>query len=183
MAKQPPARDPERKPAAGLGGFLGGLGTLLEKLGELTEAGETLRKSGTFNSPDGKINGVYGFHVRTGLGGEGVTVEPFGNLHKDEDTGRPIVDEVREPLVDLFDEQDCVLVVAEMPGIAPEDVKLELDDDLLTIAAERGDKKYRREVLLPATFTAERMSSKCHNGVLEIRLAKQAGAGSGADRA
>jgi HSP20 family protein len=95
-------------------------------------------------------------------------------VRKDEKTGQTVVDEVREPMVDLFDEQDCVLVVAEMPGIASDDVKLDLQDDILTIAAERGDKKYRREVLLPATFAAERMSWKCHNGVVEVRFAKQA---------
>ncbi len=175
MARQRSTKDLEPKGTAGIGGFLGGLGTIIEKLGELAETGEALRKSGTFNSPDGKIKGVYGFNIRTGLGGEGVTVEPFGNVHKDEHTGQPVVDEIREPMVDLFDEQDCVIVVAEMPGIAPEDVKLELHDDIVTIVAERGDKKYRREVLLPATFTADRMSSKCHNGVLEVRFAKQAG--------
>jgi HSP20 family protein len=175
MARQKPRKGSGEKDITGVGGLLSGLGTVLEKLGELAETGEALRKSGTFGSADGKVKGVYGFNIRTGLGGEGVTVEPFGNVRKDEDTGRPVVDEVREPMVDLFDEQDCVIVVAEMPGIAQEDVKLDLQDDILTIAAERGDKKYRREVLLPATFTVDRMSWKCHNGVVEVRFAKPTG--------
>ncbi len=174
MAQRRPARSTKVDNAAGLGGLLSGLGTVLEKLGELAETGEALRKSGTFGSPDGKVKGVYGFNIRTGLGGEGVTVEPFGNVRKDEQTGQPVVDEIREPLVDLFDEQDCILVVAEMPGVAPEDITLDLHDDILTIAAERGDKKYRREVLLPAALPADRMNWKCHNGVLEVRLAKTA---------
>ncbi|MFH0982019.1 MAG: Hsp20/alpha crystallin family protein [Planctomycetota bacterium] len=172
MAKQKLRKGSEEKEPTGLGGLLSGLGTVLEKLGELAETGEVLRKSGTFSGADKTLKGIYGFQIRTGLGGEGVTVEPFGNVRKDEETGRPVVDEVCEPMVDLFDEQDCVLVVAEMPGIAAEDVKLDLQDDIVTIAAERGDKKYRREVLLPATFTADRMSWKCHNGVLEVRFAK-----------
>jgi len=174
MAKQKPEKGAQERGPMGLGGFLSGLGTVIEKLGELAETGEALRKSGTFSDADGKLKGVYGFHIRTGIGGEGVTVEPFGNVRKDEKTGRAVVDEVREPMVDLFDEQDCVIVVAEMPGIAEEDVKLDLQDDILTIAAQRGDAKYRREVLLPATFAADRMSCKCHNGVLEVRFAKQA---------
>ena len=180
MAKQKPRNSSEERQPAGLGGFLSGLGTVLEKLGELAETGEALRKSGTFSDAEGKLKGIYGFHVRTGLGGEGVTVEPFGNVRKDEETGRAVVDEVCEPVVDLFDEQDCVIVVAEMPGIGEEDVKLDLQDDILMIAAERGDKKYRREVLLPAAFTADHMSRKCHNGVLEVRFAKQAGKKRGA---
>ena len=48
-----------------------------------------------------------------------------------------------------------------------------MQDDIVTIVAERGDNKYRREVLLPAAFPAERMSWKCRNGVLEVRFAKQ----------
>jgi HSP20 family protein len=174
MAKQKPGKGAGQKEFTGLGGFLSGLGTVIEKLGELAETGEALHKSGTFSDADGKLKGVYGFHIRTGLGGEGVTVEPFGNVRKDEKTGQAVVDEVREPMVDLFDEQDCVIVVAEMPGVAEEDVKLDLQDDILTIAAQRGDAKYRREVLLPATFAVDRMSCKCHNGVLEVRFAKQA---------
>jgi len=172
MARQKTRKGVEEKDTAGLGGLLSGLGTVLEKLNELAETGDALRKSGSFSSADGRVKGVYGFNIRTGLGGEGVTVEPFGNVRKDEETGQTVVTEVREPLVDLFDEQDCVLVVAEMPGIAADDVKLDLQDDIVTIAAERGDMKYRREVLLPATFTSDRMGWKCRNGVLEVRFSK-----------
>ena len=49
-------------------------------------------------------------------------VEPFGNVRKDERTGRATVREVMEPPVDVFEEADHVLVVAEMPGVGAEDV-------------------------------------------------------------
>ena len=156
----------------GIGGFLSGLSGLLEKLGDLAEKGEALRESGEIRGPGGKVKGVYGFNIKVGLGEEGLKVEPFGNVRKDEQTGRAIVDEVREPMVDVFDEQDHVLVVAEMPGVSEEDVRLELADDILTVAAEHGDMKYRREVLLPATFTEQHMSHRCRNGILEVRFAK-----------
>lgn len=157
-----------------LGAFLGGLGTFLENLSELAEKGEELRKTGEIRGldPDGKIRGIYGFNVKVGLGEQDVKVEPFGNVRKDEETGAAVVHEVREPMVDVFEEPDHVLVVAEMPGISRKDVQLELKDDILTIVAERGDKKYRKEVLLPATLTAEEMSHTCRNGVLEVRLSR-----------
>jgi len=79
---------------------------------------------------------------------------------------------VREPVVDVFEEEDHVLVVAEMPGISAEDVQLLVEDDLLTISAERGDKKYRKEVLLPAGFAREKMQVSCNNGVIEIKCVK-----------
>jgi HSP20 family protein len=157
-----------------LGGILKGLGGLVEKLGELAEAGGELSKSGEIHGlgPDRAAKGVYGFTVKVGLGGEGVKVEPFGNIRRDEESGRPVVQEVTEPAADVFEESDHTLVVAEMPGIGAEDVRLEVTDDLLTITAERGKKKYRKEVLLPGSFPREKMRVSCTNGVLEIRCVK-----------
>jgi HSP20 family protein len=59
--------------------------------------------------------------------------------------------------------------VAEMPGIGVEDVRLEVKDDLLTIYAEKGSKKYRKEVLLPRSYSRDKMLVSCNNGVLEIK--------------
>ena len=59
-----------------------------------------------------------------------------------------------------------------MPGIGADDVHLDVTDDLLTITAERGKKKYRKEVLLPESFPREKMRVSCTNGVLEIRCGK-----------
>jgi len=157
-----------------LGGFLGGLTNLIEKLGDLAEKGKELQETKQFGDPGG-IQGVYGFTIRTGLGGEkggGVKVEPFGNVRKDERTGRATVQEVMEPLVDVFEESDHVLVVAELPGVSDENVQVELRDDILTIAAARGAKKYRKEVLLPASFEEKSMSRTCRNGILEVKLAR-----------
>lgn len=159
--------------SSGVGGFLDGLSNVLEKLGELAEKGEELRKSGEFGGPDSNVRGVYGFRIRTGLGREDVEVEPFGNVREDEETGEAVVSETSEPLVDVFDEEGHVLVVAEMPGVGEEDIDLDLKDDILTIAAERGQKKYRKEVLLPTSFTPEQVSHTCRNGVLEVRLDKE----------
>ncbi len=157
-----------------LGGILKGLGGLVEKLGELAEAGGELSKSGEIHGlgPDREAKGVYGFTVKVGLGGEGVKVEPFGNIRRDEESGRSVVQEVTEPAADVFEESDHTLVVAEMPGIGAEDVRLEVTGDLLTITAERGKKKYRKEVLLPGSFPREKMQVSCTNGVLEIRCVK-----------
>jgi len=155
-----------------VGGFFDGLNKLLENISDLAEKGEELKKSGEIKGADGKVRGVYGFNIKFGIGDKEVKVEPFGNIHKDEQSGKVTVDEVREPMVDVFDEEKYVLVLAEMPGVGKDEVQLGLKDDVLTIAAERGEKKYRKEVLLPESFAADKMSYTCHNGVLEIRLTK-----------
>jgi HSP20 family protein len=153
----------------GFEGILGGVTDLLEKLGELAEKGESLSRTGEIHGKDKDVKGVYGFSVKVGLGGEGAKVEPFGNIRKDEKTGESFVHEVREPMVDVFEEEDHTLVVAEMPGTGAKDVQIDVKDDLLTINAKRGDKRYRKEVLLPRAYPREKMEVSCNNGILEIK--------------
>ena len=156
---------------AGLGGILRGLGDLVEKLSDLEQQGE-LSKTGTIRGSGEQLRGIYGFTVKVGLGDQGPRIEPFGNIRRDATSGRTEVQEVREPMVDVFDEEEHLLVLAELPGTSKEDVQIELEGDVLTIAAERGDKKYRKEVLLPRSVPKEKMQINCNNGVLEIRWPK-----------
>jgi len=160
----------------GLGGFLGKLGGLVEKLGELAETGRTLSQSGEIGGPDskGKARAVYGLSIKTGLGDRGeqqVHIEPFGNIHRRE-KGSPVFDEVREPLVDLHEEDDHVLVLAEIPGVSEENVRLDLRSGQLSLSAQRGETHYRKEVALPGDFSPEQMAWQCKNGILKIRFSR-----------
>ena len=156
----------------GLGGILKGLGDIFEKLNELGETGRQMSQTGEIRGSGKDLKGIYGFTVKVGLGEDKPRIEPFGNIRKDAKSGRTVVQEVREPVVDVFEERDHVLVVAEMPGVSADNVQLAVEDDLLTISAERGDKKYRKEVLLPGGFAREKMQVSCNNGVVEIKCAK-----------
>ncbi|MHB1532746.1 gas vesicle protein GvpH [Acidithiobacillus sp.] len=172
---------PKPEPS-GSGGFFAELGTLMDHLGKLAEqaeqAGGEVTKTGEFSATSGKgLRGVYGFSVKSGLGEKGVKVEPFGNIRRDDEGKLVEVHEIREPMVDVFDEPDHLLIVAEVPGIMQEDVQLELHEDILILAAEKGDNKYRREVLLPASFSPDKMSFSCRNGILEVRLGKESVSG------
>ena len=158
-------------------GLFGGLGNLISQLGKLAEQAE---KSGGQFSQSGEFDGdtkkpfkaVYGFTVKSGIGPKAPTIEPFGNVRRQPEGDAVEVHEIREPMVDLFDEPSHVLIVMEVPGIRAEDVTLELQDDVLAFSAAGPEKKYRKEVLLPESFTAAQMTSTCHNGVLVIRLDK-----------
>jgi HSP20 family protein len=160
-----------RSEESGFGGVFKGLADLIEKLGDLADKGEELEKGpGELHHRD--VKGVYGFSVKVGLGDKGdkeVKVEPFGNVRRDDKTGGTVVHEIREPVVDVFEEKDHTLVVAEMPGVSTKDVTLTVKDDLLTIYAEKRDKKYRKEILLPRSYLQEKMKMTCNNGILEIK--------------
>jgi HSP20 family protein len=169
MIKKPNEKTSEGGFELGLGGILKGFGDLVEKLGELSKTGEQLSQTGEIHGANKELKGIYGLTVKMGLGDDRPHVEPFGNIRQDRESGRTVVQEVREPVVDVFEEEDHILVVAEMPGISVADVKITVEDDLLTISAERGDKKYRKEVLLPASSTRKKTQVTCNNGVVEIK--------------
>ena len=169
----PAGREAKTDLGFNLGGVLGQFGDVLEKLANLAERGKELSRSGELKlDPQGKLRGVYGFSIKTGLGDGGeqeIKVEPFGNIHR-EPSGETVVEDVREPLVDVHEEEDHVLILAEIPGVSKKDVKLDLAGDRLTISARRGEKRYHKEVALPSRFAAEKMQWDCANGILKIQL-------------
>ena len=156
--------------------IISGLSEIAEKLNEVSAKGETVSKTGefTFPSKEGGTKGVYGFSLKTGIGGkdDNVRVEPFGNIRKDSKTGAVVVQEIHESLVDLFEDRDATTLIAEMPGVGAEDIKLEVQDDVLTVSAAKGEKKYRKEILLSHTFTREKTTVTCNNGIVTIRCEK-----------
>lgn len=173
MPKKPKSTGKGEGNEWGFGGFLGGLTELVDKLNELSKSAQELKGAGEMADfgPGKQLKGVYGFNVRVGLGKEQdkVKVEPFGNIRRDKESGRTVVQEVREPLVDIFEEDDHTLIVAEMPGISKKDLKLSVTDDVLTLSAERGEKKYYREILLSRKYTMEKIQVSCNNGMVEIK--------------
>ena len=43
------------------------------------------------------------------------------------------------PLVDIFEEPDVIRLVAEVPGVKPEDVKISVESNLLTITLPKAE--------------------------------------------
>lgn len=159
----------------GLGGLFKGLESIADMVGKLAESDSSeIRRETTeeFKGPGGKdVKAVYGVSVRTAAGGK-PKVETFGNVHEREEGQAPVVDEVREPMVDVFEEADHILVVAEMPGVGEDDVHYELQGDLLTLTAESGDRKYYKELLLPEAIPDAEVEVAYRNGVLELKIWK-----------
>ncbi|MFP5213114.1 MAG: Hsp20/alpha crystallin family protein [Acidobacteriota bacterium] len=169
--------DKIKKVGAGLGGLFSGLTEIIEKLGELAEKGDAISKDGSFDVEGKKgLKGSYGFTIRTGLGGDrGPTVEPVRKPGEERTAARSEVQEVREPSVDIFDEDGYTLIVAEMPGIDAEDIQYDVSEDILTLHAEGEDKTYHKEILLPGACPRDRVSISSKNGIVEIRCDKQQG--------
>lgn len=157
----------------GLGGMFKGIGNLIDLVSDMTEKGESeVSRTGEFTVEGlDQTRGVYGFNVRMGLGGA-PTVEEFGNIRAT-DKG-PVVVEEREPLVDVFDEGELILVVAELPGVEEDDIQVDIQDGILSLSAD-GKRKYAKEVLLPSPVDPDTVTITFRNGILEIRLSKASG--------
>ena len=155
----------------GLGGLFKGIEKLIDLAGQVTDSSEEIHKEGTIDLEHLKkgMKGVYGFTIKSVVGG-GSKVETFGNIKKTPEG--PKVEEEREPITDVFDEEKEMIIIAEMPGMAKEEISIELKDDILEISAVNKIRKYRKEVLLPAKGTPKNLSSTYNNGILEIRIKK-----------
>jgi len=151
-------------------GMIDGFTKIVEKLGELADKGQEIRTKGSFEGAQNNLSGMYGVSVKFGAGDQGPKVSSFGNIKKDKETGETVVQEVREPMVDIFEESEYTHLIAEMPGIGTDDVTLSLTDDILSISAEKGDLRYKKEVLLPRQHVPEKMKYFCNNGILDVKL-------------
>lgn len=162
-------KDEEVRPAGvsmSFEGLLKGLGKFMESVVDLAEKGEDLRKSGEFEDAKGKLRGTYGVNISLGRKGR-PEIQRFG-------TKRPTVkpeEEVREPLVDVFEEDQEITVTAEMPGVEEGDIQVEVKDGKLEINAEGEERKYSREIDLPSEVEQD-FEMSFRNGVLELRLNK-----------
>jgi len=115
---------------------------------------------------------VYGFKITIGPDGKPV-IEEFGNIRRRR--GRAEISEEMEPLVDVFDYGDKVVVVAEMPGVDKDKIDVRITkDNKLIIKASNKDRKYYKEVELPPGVKPDTAKAKYKNGVLEVVIEKKA---------
>jgi len=123
----------------------------------------------------GRVIGPYYYGVRITIGPDGVPkIEEFGNIRRTR-TGRPRISETIEPLIDVIEEENEVLVVAELPGVDKDKIKVRATENKVIIRAENS-KKYYKEIELPAKVDPASAKASYRNGVLEIKLRKEKGA-------
>ena len=92
------------------------------------------------------------------------------------------------PLADVEETDDAYTVELELPGVARDDVDIQLDDRRLTVAGDIEEKertgilhrrtrrvgRFRYSVTLPGDVDADDVSAQLHDGVLTVRVPKSA---------
>ena len=92
------------------------------------------------------------------------------------------------PAMDLVETEDNYVLRADLPGVSEGDVKIELDDNVLTISGERKSAhkeakegyyrveraygSFSRTLTLPEGVDADAISASLDRGVLEVRVPK-----------
>ncbi|MDI6859722.1 MAG: Hsp20/alpha crystallin family protein [Methanocellales archaeon] len=109
---------------------------------------------------------VYGFSL-TQRPGEEPEIREFGNIRP---STRGFEIGKRKPIIDVFESEDEVHVVAEMPGVEKEDIKLDATETSLEIHAKTESREYSEHVDLPVSVDPDRAKASYKNGVLEVTL-------------
>jgi HSP20 family protein len=92
------------------------------------------------------------------------------------------------PAMDVYQTKDHVIVETSLPGIKPEEVNVEIENDMLTIQGtmekktEVDEKDYyrkeirsggfHRSVVLPVSVQGDRAEAEYSNGVLKVSIPK-----------
>lgn len=93
------------------------------------------------------------------------------------------------PSVDIYETDEAVVMKAEIPGVAKDQVSVEVKDGLLTLRGERKFEKevkeenyhrversygsFQRSFTLPTSVDQEKIGASLVDGVLEVRLPKR----------
>ncbi len=90
------------------------------------------------------------------------------------------------PRLNIWKNDNAVVLTAEVPGVDPADIDLNITSDKIGISGElpsrnraegeayqrleRSSGKFQRQVDLPFRIDTEKVSAECRNGVLKVRL-------------
>jgi HSP20 family protein len=113
----------------------------------------------------------------------------MNRLHDHFLSGRGLSKRAFQVAVDIREEDDAFYVDAEVPGMSAEDVKVDVEKNVLTLSGERKVEKeeiedtyrrverqygsFTRSFTLPETVDTENISADLKDGVLALRLPKK----------
>jgi len=142
--------------------------------GNLDDVFEMLKNTSGVSGPI-----IYGYTMTVGPDGKPV-IQEYGNVKPDSlptadscgcdnHSQTPVVDK-REPLIDTLvdDKEQTLKIVAEMPGVEKADVGVVVDEDIVHIDAERGEKKYHVNVPIQQKVESDSPKATYKNGILEL---------------
>lgn len=80
----------------------------------------------------------------------------------------------QEPLIDVRERDDKIVVLVQLPGVSKEDVEVEVVGQELHLSVDKERCQFQREISLPCMVQAKGAEASYRNGVLEVTLHKRA---------
>lgn len=120
----------------------------------------------------------YGFEITIGPDGK-PRIREFGNIRprilEGEEKPKIVVQEEIEPLTDVIEEEDKIRIVMDLPGVNKDDIRITVSEDgkKVIVQARSEDRKYYKEIDLPAIVDPSKAKATYRNGVLTIELEKR----------
>ncbi|MEZ4329032.1 MAG: Hsp20/alpha crystallin family protein [Polyangiales bacterium] len=119
--------------------------------------------------------------------------DPFADFYRTVPARRrgPVNDGYLRPAVDIHERPEAYEILAELPGVSPDNVSVNVEKNVLTLQAERQDAQettdestgfrhverfrgtFRRSFTLPETVDADAIDAKLADGVLRVTLPKR----------
>ncbi len=113
---------------------------------------------------------------------------PITDLMNEIITGEPALGTTSQPAIDVVENENESVVVAELPGVNKEDVKISVENGVLTIKGERKQSEiadltrvlhreieyepFSRSISLPHPVDVNKITAELTNGILKISLPK-----------
>jgi len=141
----------------------------LEKLGDMID--ETMEKAFENSSENTTVrrNRVKGFSIKIGPDGKPM-IREFNDrqpLYAETE-----ISDDQEPLIDLIEEGETLIVLAALPGVEKDEIDLRLTENCLTVSVDTADFEWYDELKLPARVKPKSARASYKNGVLEVRIKK-----------
>ncbi|MCJ2520398.1 MAG: Hsp20/alpha crystallin family protein [Candidatus Thermoplasmatota archaeon] len=114
---------------------------------------------------------VWGYSFRMGPDGK-----PEFRQFGDTEGLRPMTGESRrEPLTDVIEKKDSISITVELPGVEKEDIELKTTSSRVVIEVDHPERRYHRDIDLPAPVNPDSVKATFKNGVLDVILDKVKG--------
>jgi HSP20 family molecular chaperone IbpA len=156
------------------------VGQLIPGLGGIVRALE--KSSPEFRRRIAETDAEIEHRLETGWGAKpsveyGISIRPLTerkaaapkSVKTEEETGET---EKREPIIDIFEEKNHILVIAEFPGVEEKDIETKLKDNTLEISTG----KYCKTIRLPPVSKSI-LERTYKNGILQLKIKREDNAG------
>jgi HSP20 family protein len=141
----------------------------LERLGEMID--DTMQKAfdGISTDKSVKPTRIRGFFIKVGPDGKSKLREysDFGSITDESE----LVDDF-EPLVDIIEKKDILIVLVALQGVKKDDINLRVTENCLIVSIDAEEFEWYDEFKLPSRVKPKSAFASFKNGVLEVHLEK-----------